>query len=259
MENMNSVHLQAFPQLKQVAVDTSIVEKMDAVRDICNCVFSLRKEANIRVRMPLSKIIVCSKTINLDEEYIELLKQEVNVKNVEFYSDDLEKIATMEIKLDMKECGKMFGSKLKDILQAQKQGKWQIKDGVLHIADCEIEKEFYNVVYTPKNGTKAIQCSNSNTLVMIDTNITEELQIEGISRDLIRIIQQTRKDNGLEISDRIDVEVGTKNDIFDKVMDTWKDFIMSQTLADNIVVVDKMFDNSVEIDGIEFSVKISKK
>ena len=80
-----------------------------------------------------------------------------------------------------------------------------------------------------------------------------------LSRDLIRIIQHTRKDNGLEISDRIDVEVGTKNNIFEKVMKNWKDFIMSQTLADNIVVVDKMFDNRVEIDGIEFSVKISKK
>ena len=257
---MNSVHLQDFPRTDNIMFDGKIVEKMDLIRDICNSAFSLSKDANIRVRMPLPRIIVCGKNIELEEEYVELLKQEINVKNVELYTDDIEKIATKEVVLNMKECGKIFGSKLKDILQAQKKGNWKIENGILKIADCEIDSEIYNVVYTPKNGTKAMQCNNNDVLVMIDTNITDELKIEGLSRDVIRIIQQTRKDIGLEISDRIKVEVYSSDNIFEDMLKKWENFIKEQTLSNDIVFKDSLLNqqNVVEIDGNKFAVKVVK-
>ena len=237
---MNSVHLQDFPNTNNIIFDEDIVKKMDLIRDICNSAFSLRKDANIRVRMPLSRIIVCGKNIE--------------------YTDDIEKIATKEVVLNMKECGKIFGSKLKDILQAQKKGNWKIENGILKIADCEIDSEIYNVVYTPKNGTKAMQCNNHDVLVMIDTNITDELKIEGLSRDVIRIIQQTRKDIGLEISDRIKVELYSSDNIFEDMLKKWENFIKEQTLSNDIVFKDSLLNqqNVVEIDGNKFAVKVVK-
>ena len=117
-----SVHLQSFPDLKNIVVDADVVAKMDLVRDICNSALSLRKEANIRVRMPISKMTLCSGSTDLDlarelsGEFLQMIKQEINVKEVEIFSGNIDEIANCEVVLNMRECGKIFGSNLKNIL-----------------------------------------------------------------------------------------------------------------------------------------------
>ena len=258
---MLSVHLQNFPKLTNIVVNKDIVNKMDLVRDICNSVFSLRKEANIRVRMPLNKITLCGK-FELKEDYINLIKQEVNVKNVEIYSNDINEIATKKIVLDMKECGKQFGSKLKDILLAQKQGNWKIENNKLKIADVVIDNSLFHINFEPKDGSKAMQCSENNILVMIDTKITEELELEGLSRDVVRIIQQTRKDNGLEISNRINVKLFAEQEIFSKMLNKFEEYVKEQTLTKKLELVNNLKSINKEdifnIDNNQFFVSIEK-
>ena len=234
MNMQSSVHLQNFPKVN-FKVDNEIVRKMDEIREICNCVFSLRKDANIRVRMPLKSITICGNS-NLDNDCLDLIKQEVNVKNIEIFEDNLDKIAKKEVVLNMKECGRLFGSKLKNILSEQKAGNWQITNNKLQIAGLELEKELFDIIYKSKDGKKTIACQNFNLLVMINTEQTRDLIIEGLSRDLIRIIQQTRKDNGLEISDKINVILNTKDPIFEEILSIWKDYIMEQTLSKNMEI-----------------------
>lgn len=258
---MTSVHLQSFPVLNNIIVDNDIVKSMDIIRSICNCVFSLRKEENIRVRMPLAKITICG-DCKLDENYIELLKQEVNTREVEFLTGNLNEIATQEIVLNMKECGKKYGSKLKDILLAQKNGEWQVIDGKLKIADVELENELYNVVYKSKEDAKAVYCEEYNLLVTIDTKQTEDLIIEGLSRDVVRIIQQSRKDNKFDISDRINIEFFADDDIFLNMFNIWKNYICEQTLANDIKqrkLNEVSGDIKInEIDGYKFAVSLLK-
>ena len=255
-----SVHLQKFPKLTSIDVDREIVEKMDKVREICNCVLSLRKDANIRVRMPLKKIVICGNS-NLNDEYLNLIKQEVNTKEIEIFDGNIDKIASKEVVLDMKECGKVFGSQLKDILIAQKKGDWKIVNDKLSIAGLEIDKNLFSIKYSSKDGKKVMQCKSFNLLVMIDTGQTEELIIEGLARDIVRIIQQTRKDNNFEISDRIDAIINTKDKIFDTVLKTWKAYIREQTLADNININNNEASgkNIFNIEKYTFSIDIKRK
>ncbi len=259
MSVFQSIHLQNFPRL-DIKVNNGIVNKMDEAREICNCVFSLRKDANIRVRMPLKKIIICGKS-NISDEYIELIKQEVNAHEVEFFDGDINEIATCSIELNMKECGKLLGSRLRDVLTAQKEGKWQIVNNKLKIAGIELENNLFTTSYKTKEGTKAMSC-NSNMLVLIDTTQTQELIMEGLSRDVVRIVQQTRKDNGYKINDRINIALYSEDKIFENVLSTWKNYICKQTLADDIKfynVKNKEDGAFYEIDNHEFSLQLSKK
>lgn len=259
MHIMLSVHLQKFPTLTSIEIDNDIVKKMDKVREICNCVSSLRKEANIRVRMPLKKITICGNS-DLDSEYLELIKQEVNTKEIELFTDNLDKIAKKEVVLNMKECGKIFGSQLKNILIAQKNGEWKIVGDELYIADVKMNNELFTVTYRSNDGKKIMACKSFNLLVMIDEEKTQDLIIEGLARDVVRIIQQTRKDNGFEISDRIHVILNTKDEIFKDVLLYWKDYICEQTLADNIKISEDLKNdaNVFNVDEYKFSVNVEK-
>ena len=159
----------------------------------------------------------------------------------------------------MKECGKIYGSKLKDILTAQKEDKWEIKNNKLYIADVELDDNLFNVVYKTKNGVKAMQCKNFNLLVMIDTELTHELIIEGLSRDIVRIVQQTRKNNNYDISDKINIVFYTTDAIYNEVLSIWNDYICNQTLAETIKIENKIDDNNCfDVDGHKFSIFISK-
>ena len=256
---MHSVHLEDFPVLKHIQVDNDIVAQMDLVRDICNAVFSLRKEANIRVRMPLLKMTICG-DCELNKEYLSIIQNEVNVKEIVMYNDNIEDIATMEVVINMKECGKKFGASLKDILQAQKNGDWQIENNTLKIAGFTLDNTLFSVIYKPKDGSKAMLCSNHNVLVMIDLNTTDELVLEGLSRDLIRLIQQTRKDNGFEIADRITTNIYTNDEVFDEILKVWGNFIKEQTLSNDIVVksINAYEGKEFEIEGHKFYLTLVK-
>ena len=263
-----SVHLQSFPDLKNIVVDADVVAKMDLVRDICNSALSLRKDANIRVRMPISKMTLCSGSTDLElarelsGEFLQMIKQEINVKDVEIFSGNIDEIANCEVVLNMRECGKIFGSNLKNILAAQKNGEWKIgENGNLIIAGAEVDKALFKVEYKPKDGSKAMQCALHNVLVMIDTKITHELLLEGLSRDVVRMVQQARKDNGLFISDRIETTIFSKDAIFSEVLAQWKDYIQEQTLSEKLELVSDFSEaeqEMMEIDGYKFGNKIKK-
>ena len=255
---MVSVHLQKIADLQKITVDAGLVQKMNIVRDICSRVLFLRKEENIRVRMPLAKVVLCG-NVDLSDEFLSIIKQEVNVKEVEILKDKLDEVATAKVVFNMKECGKVFGADFSKILQAQKKGEWKFNGENLEIAGFEVKKELFTLTYEPKDvEMKATMCENNNILVMIDTKQTEELKLEGISRDVVRIIQQTRKEKGLEISDRIETKVKSTNEFVKSAVEKYKDYIKQQTLSKELEFVASAGENSYKIDDFEFAVEIKK-
>lgn len=260
MASTNSVHLQNFPTVN-VDIDNAVLHNVDLTREICNAVFSLRKDANLRVRMPLKKVIVYG-NITLEKQYIEIIKQEVNAKEVEINTDDINDIANTEIVLDLKKCGKLFGAKLKDILLAQREKRWTIADNKLLIAGLEIPDDAFEVAYRAKNGEQTFYSKDFNLLVMIEASNDKALLIEGLARDVVRMIQNTRKKENLQISDKIDTTIYTTDDIFNEVIATFGTYIKEQTLTNNLKISDKIANNTennqYEIDDYTFSIEIKK-
>ena len=147
-------------------------------------------------------------------------------------------------------------------MEAQKIGNWRIENDQLLIADVNIGPNLFDIVYRKKDGQKTFYIKEFNLLVAIETSNEKEFIIEGLARDVIRIIQQTRKDKGLEISDRIEVKLYADNEIFKDVMNTFVEYIKEQTLADNIKLVNNFTDitekTKYKVDGHIFAVDIFK-
>ena len=228
-----SVHLQSYPEHRQY--DFNLIVIMDKVRDICNSVLSIRNKHNIRVRQPLQKITIYGKNLNhiRNATNIKLIQDETNVKEIEF-DDDLTSIATLKLKLQFSLLGKRLPENIKEIVQLAKRGCWELTAaGDLLIGGFKLQTVEYEVLLqSDRQGVHVL--SSNDALVFLDVSITEELEIEGCARDLVRLIQQARKESCLRITDKIDLVLETNCDKYKKAMCEWREFIKKETLSQSI-------------------------
>lgn len=253
MSNLNSIHLQDYPDVSNIKFDDELVKEMDLVKEICSVALFLRDKENLRVRLPLNQIKIIGNDIEDLKKYKDIIADEVNVKNVVFESD-IDKIATFVIEVDLKKLGSKYGEKLRDIMKAVKENKWKKADGdKVEIANIVLEKDEYSIKLKPKKESKNMQAlSNNKAIIELDFNITPELELEGLARDLIRIIQQNRKDANLVLSDRIKLSLKTSSQKLIKAIQDNAEYIKNQTLAKELDIVDNIseeFSFGEEIDG----------
>lgn len=253
MSNLNSIHLQDYPDVSNIKFDDELVKEMDLVKEICSVALFLRDKENLRVRLPLNQIKIIGNDIEDLKKYKDIIADEVNVKNVVFESD-IDKIATFVIEVDLKKLGSKYGEKLRDIMKAVKENKWKRVDGdKVEIANTILEKDEYSIKLKPKKESKNMQAlSNNKAIIELDFNITPELELEGLARDLIRIIQQNRKDANLVLSDRIKLSLKTSSQKLIKAIQDNAEYIKNQTLAKELDIVDNIseeFSFGEEIDG----------
>ena len=253
MSNLNSIHLQDYPDVSNIKFDDELVKEMDLVKEICSVALFLRDKENLRVRLPLNQIKIIGNDIEDLKKYKDIIADEVNVKDVVFESD-IDKIATFVIEVDLKKLGSKYGEKLRDIMKAVKENKWKRVDGdKVEIANTILEKDEYSIKLKPKKESKNMQAlSNNKAIVELDFNITPELELEGLARDLIRIIQQNRKDANLVLSDRIKLSLKTSSQKLIKAIQDNAEYIKNQTLAKELDIVDNIseeFSFGEEIDG----------
>ncbi|XGA07956.1 MAG: isoleucine--tRNA ligase [Wolbachia endosymbiont of Xenopsylla cheopis] len=229
-----SIHLTNFPESKNF--DKELITEMDLVQDICNSALSIRNTHKIRIRQPLSKITVYHKNLsNLSDEYQEIIKSEVNVKTLEMVNN-VEEIASVKLKLNFPLLGKRMPDKVKDLMQCIKQGEWRIlENGQLLVGKDILIKEEYELLLQTDNVFSCV-FDNNKGITILDTTLDDKLIIEGFARDLVRLIQETRKQANLHISDRIEVIVRTENDNFKNVIKEWGEYIKDQTLSTNLSV-----------------------
>lgn len=268
-EAFDSIHLSEFPQSDVLIIDKDLEKRIEYAQRISSLVHSLRKKERIKVRQPLSKIMIPVLDKTAKEQIIkvsEMIKTEVNVKDVELLHDD-HSVITKSAKANFRELGQKFGPKLKSIVpHIQKMDQDAISHyeqyGVFSIdVDGEhIQLEKGDILIETHDVPGWSVASDSGLTVALDIDITEELKSEGFARDIVNRIQNMRKDSGLEVQDKIKVEIISKDSFVVNSIKDFKDYISKETQAMKIDTIEQepSEENKMDIDDISIGLKISK-
>jgi len=229
-----SVHLADFPQSDRY--DSELIAKMDLVREICNSALSIRNTFNMRIRQPLGSMTIYHRSSCdfLKNEYQEIIRDEVNVKELEIVSE-LKEVASLELKLNFPLLGKKVADKIKKLVQYVKEEKWrQIENEQIFLGDetesYTIEKGEYELLLKANSEYSSV-FDNNKGIVVLTTELNDELILEGLARDVVRLIQETRKQADFHISDRIRVIIKAEDEKIKEAITTWNKYIKEQTLA----------------------------
>ncbi len=247
-----SVHLSDFPVCNEELIDLKLEEKMDLVRDLISIGRNVREESKIKVRQPISEILLDKKKEKVIGELTSLIKEELNVKEV-IYTDDLSTYMNFMVKPNFKEVGKIFGKNIKEFsdklleLSNEDINKLENNESIKMSIDnttYDITKDMVDIRISSKEGFKAMVVGNN--FVILNTVITKELENEGLARETISKVQQLRKTMNFDITDRINMYIDATSEYKENIKD-YLDMIKDETLTIN--VYDK--------DGIEDKVNIN--
>ncbi|MBQ8131507.1 MAG: isoleucine--tRNA ligase, partial [Bacilli bacterium] len=251
-----SVHLADYPTYDEKLIDTAVEEKMDLVRDICSLGRHAREEVNIKVRQPISNLILpaLDKTIMGDLDFV--VKEELNVKEIT-YQEDMSEYLEYIVKPNFKELGKTLGPKMKSLQELMKnfgtKEANEIKNGGLVVTldgeDFKLTEDMVVITLQQKEGYASVV--NDRTCVVLDTTLTEELIIEGLAREFVRTVQALRKDADFNITDHIIVSYNGTDKV-KEMMNKYYDYVMGEVLGDKLVElkdepVDELNDEKVVI------------
>ncbi|KDO02793.1 isoleucine--tRNA ligase [Rickettsia tamurae] len=252
-----SVHLCNYPTLSDFEINHELVATMDNVLDICSNSLFIRSTENIRVRQPLASITIISKHNDNLKDFEDLIKDEINVKAV-IYRDDLENYANKKLSINFPMLGKRLPHKMKEIIAASKKGEWEaIADG-LAICGETLNSDEYKLVLEPYSHIKgAASFENNSSLLILDLELTPELIEEGYARDIVRFIQQARKDADFSITDRILIEIISEFDL-SKIIDNYGDFIKEQTLGEFAKNFTPDYVSKVELENHQIQLKVKR-
>ena len=238
-----SVHLEDYPVCDENMINEEIENKMDLVRDLISLGRNAREEAKIKVRQPISKIILDGKNKDIIGDLTELIKEELNVKDVT-YEDDLSKYMNYEIKPNFKVCGALLGSKMNDYIKLLNNlNKDQINELINQndiICDfdgdkLQITKDMIDIRIKSKDGFDAAM--ENNNFIILDTTLTDDLIDEGIARELVSKVQNLRKLENFDVADRI--KLLYSGDI-ENIISTYEDYIKKETLSNEIIKSDNL-------------------
>ena len=236
-----SIHLSDFPKFDKTKVNEKIEKRMDLVRDLISLGRNAREEAKIKVRQPINEVILDGSNESLISDLTDLIKEELNVKNVSFVSD-LTKYMTLTIKPNYKVCGKMFGKDINNFanellsLSQDNINKLQNNEEIeitFNGEKIKVNSEMVDIRVNAKEGFDAANMNNN--FIIIDTKLNDELINEGIAREIVSKVQNLRKEYDFDITDRINLYY---NGDIDNVINDFKDYIMKETLALSITKKD---------------------
>jgi isoleucyl-tRNA synthetase len=224
-----SVHLADWPSAEDLPADHALVEAMDAVRDIASVGLFMRKARKLRVRLPLAKATVATGHAERLAPFADLLKDELNVKVVEFDSD-VSAYSKSDLKLVPRVLGPRLGKDVQRVIKAVKAGDWSVEDGTVNAGGVALEDGEYELTMVAVDADHTEALPDGAGVIVLDTEVTVELAAEGLARDLVRVIQQARKDAGLDVSDRVRVIVDAPMEVW-KYIETHLGFVAEETLA----------------------------
>ncbi len=236
-----SVHLEDYPVYDEKMINDEIENKMDLVRDLISLGRNAREEAKIKVRQPLSEIIIDGKNKKIISDLTDLIKEELNVKNV-IYEKELTKYMNLEVKPNFKVCGPIFGKDIKDLTneltklsneEISELEKGHTIELTINDKDYGITREMIEVRVKAKEGFDAAM--ENNNFIILNTTLTDELLNEGIARELVSKVQNLRKSKDFDVADRI---ILYYNGDIKEVIDSFKDYIMKETLSEEIIKKD---------------------
>ena len=230
-----SVHLADWPSAEQFPYDADLHAGMAQVRDACSTLLSLRKAEGLRVRLPLAKAVVATPDVELLAPHLEILRDELNVKDVEL-TTDVDRFGRRELVLNPKALGPRLGGRMQEVVKAHRAGEWTVDGDRATVGGVELQDGEFDFRLVSGGGGGAMSTlKNTDGLVVLDTEVTSELEREGAARDLIRQVQQARRDADLDVSDRIRLTVAGPAAIVD-AFDAHRELVMGETLADEASV-----------------------
>ncbi|MFT5443735.1 MAG: isoleucyl-tRNA synthetase, partial [Myxococcota bacterium] len=228
-----SVHLADWPEELADCADPKLVAEMDRVRDICSAALALRSTENIRVRQPLAELVVAGSNIAHLEPYLDLIADEVNVKSVRL-SDEIDAYATFRLQVNARALGPRLGGETKNVIKASKQGDWEtLADGSVSVGGHPLGDGEYTLLLQPRDGVACESLSTNDAIAVLDIELTDELVGEGYARDVVRAVQQARKEADLNVSDSIRL-VLKLDPAWHTAVTSFGAYIAEQTLAGEI-------------------------
>lgn len=261
-----SVHLEDFPKADHAFIDKELEEQMNLAQSTTSIVLALRRKVNIKVRQPLSKIMIpvadASQKAHI-QAVEDLILNELNVKVLEYLESDNE-ILVKRAKADFKKLGPRYGKIMKALAaEIQQLTNKQIntleRDGSLSIVvngeEAIITLDDVEIISEDIPGW--LVGNDGKLTVALDITVTEELKKEGIARELVNRIQNLRKAKDFEITDRINVKLSASA-LLEETLAVHADYIKAQVLADSITLVNETLTDEIEIDDETFTITIEK-
>ena len=253
-----SVHLENWPDVHEIESEDKLIKEMDIIRKVVSTSLSIRKINKIRVRQPLNLLTIQSNNGNWVEEYFELIKEEVNVKNI-----NIEEVKNHEnlvqLKINPRLLGPRIGKKVQECIQLAKEGKWKEKNGIVVIGDFELNEGEYEIETVINDDPSIQSIEGTDFIVEMDLSVDEKLKREGVARDLVRAVQTTRREKQFDVSDFIKINLTGDKYLIDSVIQNLE-FVKNQILAKEVVFDDEdnEFDFQEELNGIRAAFKIIK-
>jgi isoleucyl-tRNA synthetase len=231
----DSVHLADWPDVSDFPADEELTGAMDLVRTVCSTALGLRKAHQLRVRLPLAALTIAHPDAKSLAPFTGLIADEVNVKAVEL-AEDPASLGRFELAVNPRVLGPRIGGQVQQVIRAVKAGEWsQAGDGIL-AAGVQLEPGEYDLKLAAADQDSTSALPGNAGLIALDLRVTPELAAEGTARDVVRVVQQARRDAGLDVSDRIRLTVGADGAVADAVR-AHAGFVAAETLAVDLAVL----------------------
>ena len=262
LTDKESVHLEDFPKYDLSLINDKLEEKMDLVRDLISIGRMVREENKIKVRQPLSEIILDGGKKAIIDDLVWLIEEELNVKNVKF-NDSLDEYMNLEIRPNFKEAGKVFGKDIKEYQNALKEldkdsiKKLENSESVtlkINGKDYEITRDLIDIRISNKEGFNVGM--DNNLFVILNTELTDKLILEGNAREIVSKVQQLRKNKDFDVVDRIKLYYNADQEI-EKSFKEFEQYIKDETLAVEISKKDNL-NEKLDINSHEVLIDIEK-
>ncbi len=231
-----SVHLADWPAEDYLPADADLVASMDRVREVCSAAHSVRKAKGLRARLPLASLTVAAPDADRLAPFVELIADEVNVKEVRL-TTDVDLVADRVLTVVFKVAAPRLGPLTPQVAAAAKRGDWELLDGGrARVGEAVLEPEEFERRLRPRSEDASRGLPGNDGLVLLDVEVSDVLEAEGMARDLVRAVQQARRDAGLQVTDRIHLELSVPAAVAVAV-EGHRAWVAEQTLAVDLEIL----------------------
>ena len=260
LTDRDSVHTEEYPKYDESLIDEKLEEKMDLVRDFITMGRNIRETAKIKVKQPLSKAIIDSKYKSIIKDLDSLILEELNVKELE-YTDNMHEYVNITYKPNFKEVGNVLGSKIKSfqnyLSNITDEDINKLNNGELVVnldgEDVKITKDMVMLFVSPKEGYNSSYLDNK--VIVMNTELSQDLLLEGLAREFNSKIQNMRKESGFEIADRIKIHYESIPEI-ENMLEKYGNYIKDETLCLELIKDDS--GEEVKVGDITIKIKLEK-
>ena len=263
LTNEKSVHLADYPVCNEDLLNDTIEDRMDLVRDLISLGRNAREEAKIKVRQPISEVLIDSEKEMLMGDLVDLIKEELNVKTVKF-TKDVSEYMNYVVKPNFKVAGKVFGPNIKFLgeelakLDLDKVKELQAGNSInvfIHGEEVKVLPDYADIRISAKEGFNVAM--DGNNFIILETSLTDELIEEGIAREMISKVQNLRKERDFNITDRITIYYNG-DELVEKTVEHNMEFIKNETLAVSLIKSDNLSD-TFDLNGHDTLLDVERK